>query len=131
MMSLTIACTETDCVHCLICLHRSDRNTSGVNVWRWPLLFIQWLTMQRSVPVVVCLWAGRCCLAPVGRTFLQQTCHRYGDCVCGPDCCSPRIVGWSVLQNRIHSRKACVKASNVRMSTVEFAEDTSTMNSSV
>ena len=72
MMSLTIACTEIGGVHCLICLHRSDRNTSGVNVWRWPLLFIQWLTMQRYVPVVVCLWAGRCCLAPVGRTVCSR-----------------------------------------------------------
>ena len=71
-------------------------------------------------------------LSGTGRSdSLQQTVHRYGDCVCGPDCCSPRIVGWSVLQNRIHYRKACVTASNVRMSTVKFAEDTSTMNSIV
>ena len=86
---------------------------------------------QRYVPVVVCLWEGRCCLAPVGRTVLQRTVHRYGDCVCGPDCCSPRTVRRSALQNRIHYRKACVTASNVGMSTLEFAEETSTMNSSV
>ena len=105
---------------------------------------------QRSVPVVACLWACRCCLVPVGRTVLQQTVHRqrscvhvwvwlllsgtgrsdslaadgpqWKSCVYEPDCCCLVPVGRTVYRVcRVFCRKTRVTASNVRTYTVEFA----------